>query len=32
LGIFGEAESMGTSTRGMEKLSLSDGAVFLTFL
>jgi hypothetical protein len=28
LGIFGEVESMGISTRGMEKLSPSDGAVF----
>jgi hypothetical protein len=32
LAIFGEAESMGTATRGMEKLSLGDGAVFLIFL
>ena len=32
LGIFGEVESIGTSTRGMEKLSLRDGAVFLTLL
>jgi hypothetical protein len=29
LGIFGEVESMGISTRGMEKLSPSDGGVFL---
>jgi hypothetical protein len=27
--IFGEVESMGISTRGMEKLSSSDGGVFL---
>jgi hypothetical protein len=32
LATFGEVESMGTSTRGMEKLFPSDGAVFLTLL
>jgi hypothetical protein len=29
LGIFGEVESIGISTRGMDKLSSSDGGVFL---
>ena len=32
LGQFGEVESTGTSTRGMEGLSLSNGAVFPVFL
>jgi hypothetical protein len=32
LATFGEVESTGTSTRGMEELSLSNGAVFPTFL
>jgi hypothetical protein len=32
VGIFGEVESMGTSMMGVEKLSPSKGAVFLTLL
>jgi hypothetical protein len=32
LATFGEVESMGTSTREMEKLSLRNSAVFRTLL